>query len=76
MTAAERKRRSRNAVTKPGFVTTPPSPMTSGERQSILVVIRARERVAIADAREYQAVLMANFEQKLAAIYKPEDHPV
>jgi hypothetical protein len=50
--------------------------MTSAERQSILVLIRARERVAISDAREYQAVLMANFERKLAAIYKPSDHPV
>lgn len=54
----------------------PPSAMTSAERSSILVLIRQRERVALADAREYKLTLIANFERKLATIYKPEDHPV
>ena len=50
--------------------------MTSAERSSILVLIRQRERVALADAREYAEVLMANFERKLATIYQPKDHPI
>ena len=69
MTPAERQRRAR-AVTKQAPA------MTSAERASILVLIRQRERVAIADAREYKMTLIANFERKLATIYKPSDHPV
>jgi hypothetical protein len=72
MTPAERQRRTR-AVTKQASVT---QAMTSAERSSILVLIRARERVALADAREYSVTLIANFERKLATIYRPGDHPV
>ena len=50
--------------------------MTSSERQSLLVLLRQRERVAKADAAEYAATLMADFEAKLAAVYAPEDHPI
>ena len=49
--------------------------MTSAERQSLLVLLRQRERVAKADAAEYAATLMADFEAKLAAVYYPDDHP-
>jgi hypothetical protein len=51
-------------------------PLTSAERRDLLVIIRQREKVAMADAAEYRAVLIANFERKLATIYKPDDHPV
>jgi hypothetical protein len=71
MTPAERQQRAR-AVTKQASTA---SVMTSAERSSILVLIRQRERVATADAREYK-VTLANFERKLATIYKPSDHPV
>lgn len=50
--------------------------MTASERQSLLVLLRQRERVAKADAAEYAATLMADFESKLAAVYQPEDHPI
>lgn len=50
--------------------------ITSAERASLMTLIRARERVAIADAREYSVTLMAEFERKLATIFKPEDHPI
>lgn len=72
MTAAERQRRAR-AIAKPTDTATA---MTSAERNSLMVLIRARERVALSDAHEYSATLMANFERKLATIYKPDDHPV
>ena len=49
--------------------------MTSAERNSLLVLLRQRERVAKADAAEYAATLMADFEAKLAAVYYPSDHP-
>ena len=49
--------------------------MTSAERQSLLGLIRQRERVAKTDAEEYGATLMADFEKKLAAVYYPSDHP-
>ena len=50
--------------------------MTRDQQHELLVLIRARETVALADAREYRATLIANFEGKLAAIYKPHDHPI
>ena len=50
--------------------------MTSSERQALLVLLRQRECVAKADAAEYAATLMADFEAKLAAVYQPEDDPV
>ncbi len=71
MTAAERQRRAR-AVTKQAAAPA----MTSAERASLLTLANKREKVAIADAHEYGATLLANFERKLATIYKPEDHPV
>lgn len=77
MTPAERQRRARNVtktVTK--LVTEPLVVMTAAERQALLVVMRQREKVAMGDAVEYRATLIANFERKLAAIYKPKDHPV
>jgi hypothetical protein len=49
--------------------------MTSGERQSLLGLVRQRERVAKADAGEYAATLMVDFESKLAAVCYPSDHP-
>ena len=49
--------------------------ITSAERASLLVLIRQRERVAKADVQERAAVMLADFERKLAAIYYPEDHP-
>lgn len=49
--------------------------MTSSERQSLVALVRQRERVAKADAGEYAATLMADFEAKLAAVYYPSDHP-
>ena len=49
--------------------------MSAGERSSLLVLLRQRERVAKADAAEYGAVLTADFEAKLAAVYFPDDHP-
>jgi hypothetical protein len=69
----------RRAVTKPlmeqpAFAVA--LPLTSAERRDLLVIIRQREKVAMADAAEYKAVLIANFERKLATIYKPDDHPV
>lgn len=69
MTPAERQRRAR-AVTKTEVV------ISRTEQHDLLLLIRARERVAIAEAREYKATLLATFERKLAAIYKPKDHPV
>jgi hypothetical protein len=50
--------------------------MSRTEQHDLLLLLRARERVALSDAREYQATLLATFERKLAAIYKPKDHPV
>jgi hypothetical protein len=50
--------------------------MTVGERSELLRIVRARERVAISEAREYEATIVAAFERKLAAIYKPKDHPI
>ncbi len=50
--------------------------MTAAERQSLLSVLRSRERVAKSDAAEHAAVLLADFEAKLAAVYAPEDHPI
>ena len=79
MTAAERQRRVR-AVTRPvteqAAVAVALPVMTGAERQTLLVVMRQREKVAMADAVEYEATLVANFERKLATIYKPSDHPV
>ena len=49
--------------------------ITSAERASLLVLIRQRERVAKADVQERAAVMLADFERKLAAIYYTEDHP-
>jgi hypothetical protein len=40
------------------------------------MVLRRREKVALAEAEAYQAELLADFERKIAAIYKPSDHPV
>jgi hypothetical protein len=59
-----------------GFAMTDPLPMSQRERHDLLLLIRARERVALGDAREYQATLLANFEVKIAAIYKPREHPI
>jgi hypothetical protein len=73
MTPAERQRRAR-AVTKRPSVTV--IAMTTAERTAILGVIRARERAALSDARKYHTVLIADFERKLTAIYRPGDHPV
>jgi hypothetical protein len=73
MTPAERQRRVR-AITKPASVTA--VLMSRAEQHDLLMLIRARERVAISDAREHQATLLANFQRKLAARYRPEDHPV
>ena len=53
----------------------PDDRMSSNERNSLLVLLRQRERVAKADAAEYAATLMADFEAKLAAVYYPSDHP-
>jgi hypothetical protein len=50
--------------------------MTSAERASLMVLARQREKVAIADAREYAATLLADFERKLATVYHPKDHPI
>ena len=50
--------------------------MTAAERNSLLVLLRQRERVAKLDAAEYATTLMADFEAKLATVYAPEDHPV
>jgi len=49
--------------------------ITSAERASLLVLVRQRERVAKAVVQERAAVMLADFERKLAAIYYPEDHP-
>lgn len=49
------------------------SPMTSAERASLLVLCRQRERVAKANAAQYGAELLADFERKLAAIYSFDD---
>jgi hypothetical protein len=38
--------------------------MTSAERSSLLVLIRQRERVAKADAAEYAATLMVDFDDE------------
>jgi hypothetical protein len=50
--------------------------MSAGERSSLLVLLRQRERVAKLDAAEYAATLMADFEAKLATVYAPEDDPI
>jgi hypothetical protein len=50
--------------------------ITSAERASLQTLIRQREKVAKADVAEYAAVLMADFEKKLAAVFKPTDHPI
>jgi hypothetical protein len=70
MTPAERKRREREKAK-------PQSPLTTAaERKEALTVIRGRERVTITAIRAYRATLMADFEKKIAARYKPADHPV
>ena len=50
--------------------------MSAAERNSLLVLLRQREKVAKLDAAEYAATLMADFEAKLATVYAPEDDPV
>jgi hypothetical protein len=57
MSPAERQRRSRaiNGVTE--------TPMTKDERHDIIMVLRRREKVALAEAEAYQAALLAEFER-------------
>ena len=75
MTPAERQRRARY-VTKQAAMAPALPLLTAAERQTLLVVMRQREKVAMGDAIEYEATLIANFERKLATVYKPSDHPV
>jgi hypothetical protein len=50
--------------------------LTRTDRNALLSVVKQRTAVAVAQVDEHCAVLRADFEKKLAAIYKPEDHAV
>jgi hypothetical protein len=50
--------------------------ITAADRNSLLVLLRQRERVAKTDVQEYGAVMLADFEHKLAALRScPIEHP-
>ena len=50
--------------------------MTKAERDELLRLVRAKARLAKAGIEQHQAALLADFEAKLAAVYKPADDPV
>lgn len=50
--------------------------MTKGERTELLQLIRKRERVMVASARERAATMLADFEQQCASIYAFDDDEV
>src|SRR5688572_20805225 len=50
--------------------------MTKGERTELAKLVRQRAKVAKDQAAQRAAELRADFEQQLAAIYKPEDDPI
>jgi hypothetical protein len=53
-----------------------PGKLTRADRDALLSVVKQRTAVAIAQVDEHCATLRADFEKKLAAIYRPEDHAV
>lgn len=73
MSPAERQKPARALTKQPA---TTAVMMSAGERRELLLIVRARERVALSDAKEYAVTLMAQFERKLATIYQPKDHPI
>jgi hypothetical protein len=76
VTDAERKARSRALDPIEMQANLPMQIMDKNERHDLLVVMRQREKVALAEAEAFKATLLAQFEQKVAAIYLPSDHPV
>jgi hypothetical protein len=76
MKDAERKARSRALDTIKQAAALPVQIIDKTERRDLLVVMRQREKVALAEADAYRATLLAQFERKIAAIYLPTDHPV
>jgi hypothetical protein len=62
MTPAERQRRHRAIVTA--------KPMTKSEREDLAKLIRDRERVMTAAAKQRSAELLAEFEQQMASEYR------
>jgi hypothetical protein len=49
--------------------------MTRGEREDLQKLIRNRERVLKSAAKNRSAQLLADFENQMSAIYRPEDDP-
>ena len=50
--------------------------ITKTEREDLQRLIRQREKVLKSAARQRSAELMANFENEMLAVYRPEDDPV
>ncbi len=50
--------------------------MTRAEREDLQRLIRQREKVQIAAAKQRSADLLADFENQMGAVYQPKDDPV
>jgi hypothetical protein len=52
------------------------SAMTKGEREDLQRLIRQREKVQISAAKQRSADLLADFENQMGSVYRPEDDQI